>query len=198
MRFLKQASIITGLCIAASAGAQTPTPEQIIRSLRPTGPLSPMTRGIKPVGPAEAPAAPTQAPRPASQAMAAPMAAPPPAPAAAPSVNLTVEFATGSAELTPPARSTLDALGRALASPQLAGYRFRIEGHTDTVGSPDLNKTLSEQRAAAVAAYLTSQFAVAAARLEPVGMGQEGLLVPTPANTAEPRNRRVQVVNVGS
>ena len=29
-------------------------------------------------------------------------------------------------------------------------------------------------------------------------MGEDGLLVPTPDQTPEPRNRRVQVVNIGS
>ena len=36
------------------------------------------------------------------------------------------------------------------------------------------------------------------ARLQPVGMGEDGLLVPTPDQTPEPRNRRVLVVNTGS
>ena len=119
-------------------------------------------------------------------------------PAAAPSVNLTVQFANGSAELTPAAIKTLDELGRALSSPALSGYRFRIEGHTDTVGSPAYNMSLSQQRAASVASYLEQKFGVGAARLEAVGRGQEGLLVPTPDQTPEPRNRRVQVINLGA
>ena len=48
-------------------------------------------------------------------------------------MNLSVQFRTGSAELTPAARRTLDELGKALSDAQLAPYRFRIEGHTDTV-----------------------------------------------------------------
>jgi outer membrane protein OmpA-like peptidoglycan-associated protein len=39
---------------------------------------------------------------------------------------------------------------------------------------------------------------VAASRLEPVGRGQEALKVQTPDQTAEPRNRRVQVINIGA
>jgi len=116
----------------------------------------------------------------------------------APSVNLTVQFPNGSAQLTPAAMHTLDELGRALSSATLASYKFRIEGHTDTVGSAELNKSLSEQRAEAVVSYLASKFNIDKARLTPVGMGEDGLLVPTPANTPEPRNRRVQVVNLGA
>ena len=85
----------------------------------------------------------------------------------------------------------------ALARPTLAAGRFRIEGHTDTVGSAEANRALSERRAASVVAYLARQHGIDRARLNPVGMGQEGLLVPTGPGVAEARNRRVLVVNVG-
>ena len=113
-------------------------------------------------------------------------------------MNLTVNFANGSAELTPDAIRTLDALGRALASKDLAAYRFRIEGHTDTVGSRDYNRALSERRAEAVVDYVAKKFGVDPSRLQAVGMGEDGLLVPTPPQTPEPRNRRVQVINLGA
>jgi outer membrane protein OmpA-like peptidoglycan-associated protein len=44
---------------------------------------------------------------------------------------------------------------------------------------------------------LISRRGVAASRLEAVGLGETQLLVQTPDATAEPRNRRVQIVNVG-
>jgi outer membrane protein OmpA-like peptidoglycan-associated protein len=141
------------------------------------------------------PAAP--APRPTATAAAA-VARPMPAPTNAPSINIEVQFATDSAELTPAARASLDQLGRALSSPDLASYRFRIEGHTDTVGSPEHNRTLSARRADAVVSYLESNYKVARSRLEPVGLGSDQLAVPTGPQTPEPRNRRVQVVNIGA
>ncbi|MGH7071129.1 MAG: OmpA family protein, partial [Acetobacteraceae bacterium] len=116
----------------------------------------------------------------------------------APSVNLNVQFATDSAALAPAARQTLDALGEALSSQQLSAYRFRIEGHTDTVGSPAYNQALSQRRADAVAAYLERKFGIPSSRLETIGMGEQGLLVPTPPNTPEAKNRRVQVINLGT
>jgi outer membrane protein OmpA-like peptidoglycan-associated protein len=200
---------IGGLALAPQAQAQgSPSADQIINSLKPTGPLSGGTRGIRPV----APGAPAPAPRATPAAMSAGMPmpahpAPRPAPmpaasvgaaAKAPSVNLTVEFRTGSADLTPAAMHTLDQLGQALTSSALSGYRFRIEGHTDTVGTVQANKSLSDERAAAVAKYLESKFNVTATRLETVGMGEQDLLVPTPPQTPEPRNRRVQVINLGA
>jgi outer membrane protein OmpA-like peptidoglycan-associated protein len=80
----------------------------------------------------------------------------------------------------------------------LSGYKFRIEGHTDTVGSAAYNKALSERRAEAVVGYIAKKFHVDPSRMQAVGMGEEGLLVATPPETAEPRNRRVEVINLGA
>lgn len=196
------ALLIAGAGLAAPAFAQNPSSESIIQSLKPSGGMT--TRGIHPIGPeAGAPPGPMSG---GGTATVHPMpphhgrAAPPPAEAATeqPSVNLTVQFRTGSAVLTPAAEHTLDELGRALSSPKLAGYRFRIEGHTDTVGNPEKNKLLSQERADKVIDYLVSKFGVDKSRLEAIGMGEEGLLVQTPRQTPEPRNRRVTVVNVGA
>ena len=90
----------------------------------------------------------------------------------------------------------LDELGKALTHPDLAGSRFRIEGHTDTVGTRPYNQALSERRAGAVVEYLSRHFGVQPARLQAIGMGEDGLLVATPDQTPEPRNRRVHVVNL--
>lgn len=179
-----------------------PSADQIINSLKPSGNLVlGGTRGIRlaPTGDAASPTpAVTQQPRIASNR---PVAVPAPASSTQPSgpaVNLTVNFASGSTDLTPDAVRTLDELGRALSSKDLSGYRFRIEGHTDTVGSQDYNHNLSERRAEAVVAYVAKKFGVDPTRLQAVGMGEDGLLVQTPPQTSEPRNRRVQVINLGA
>jgi outer membrane protein OmpA-like peptidoglycan-associated protein len=172
-------SAATGfLLIAGQTALAQPTPSaaDIINSLKPKpDQLSTSTRGIRPAMPA-----PT-----------ATVAAP------APSQNLTVNFASGSASLTDGAEHTLDALGQALSSNDLSAYRFRIEGHTDTVGTPDANRALSQKRAEAVADYLEKKFGIQPAKLDAVGVGQDDLLVPTPDQTPEPQNRRVKIVNLG-
>ncbi len=187
-----------------------PSADQIINSLRPGGGMLGGTRGIRPVAPSAEPAAPApsapsqpRASQAAQLASGRPRAAQAPATApvrtaSAPSVNLTVQFATNSAQLTPAAVRTLSELGRALSSESLSGYHFRIEGHTDTVGGADTNKALSDKRAQAVVAFLSAQFKIDPSRLEAVGMGEDGLLIQTPPNTPEPRNRRVQVINLGA
>jgi outer membrane protein OmpA-like peptidoglycan-associated protein len=194
--------------LAAPAGAQPrdPSASEIIDALRPKpGQFQPATRGIRPVSPQPAAPAPAQpaavspGAAPVAPAVAPPAAAPAPAavPADAPAISLTVRFATGSAELTDQARRVLDELGKALTSEDLRPFRFRIEGHTDTVGSVGLNQSLSERRAAAVRAYLTSRFGVEGDRLIAVGLGETRLAVDTGDNVDEPRNRRVQIVNIG-
>jgi OOP family OmpA-OmpF porin len=212
-RFLMHCGLVAGLAVGAPmiGHAQgSPSADQIINSLKPGAGMMGTTRGIRPVGPApaETPAEPSAAAAPSVAAPHRPVAgirpvAPQPAPAstatdAVPSVNLTVDFATNSAVLTPSAVRTLSELGRALSSPALAPYRFRIEGHTDTVGAPDANKALSERRAQAVVAFLTDRFHLDGNRLQAVGLGQDGLLVQTPPQTPEARNRRVQIVNLGA
>jgi outer membrane protein OmpA-like peptidoglycan-associated protein len=110
---------------------------------------------------------------------------------------LALPFQSGSAALTAEAEKMLEALAQALNAPELARYRFKIEGHTDTAGEAPANLALSERRAAAVREHLVSRFGVPAARLVAVGLGEAQLLVQTPNATAEPRNRRVQIVNLG-
>ena len=208
MRWLVVSLLVAPLAFGAShAHAQAnPSAADIIKQLTPTGSSLTGTapRGIHTLPSQDQPAA-SAATAPAAgsvrQAATGSVArptAPPPSAAMAPSVNLTVNFLSGSAELTPEAKRTLDDLGQALSSSALAQYKFRVEGHTDTVGSPAYNRSLSARRADAVVAYIASKYNVAADRMQPVGMGSDRPLVPTPDQTPEARNRRVQVVNVGS
>ncbi len=184
-----------------------PAALQLIERLRPQA--GGQTRGIRVPG-AEAPAPSRQASPAAATTPAAPsttstsrptQAATRPAmretTSDAPSASITVTFATGSAHLTPAAEQALAPLGRALSSNELSAYRFRIEGHTDTVGDTASNQALSERRAASVRDFLIQKYNVNPARLEAIGLGESQLLVPTGDQTPNARNRRVQVVNIG-
>jgi OOP family OmpA-OmpF porin len=200
------AACLTGMVSGAFAEGN-PSADQIIKSLTPTGDVSKAgSRGIRlrVEQPAVAPRSSARLAPVQSVAVMRPVTTPMEPSGteargeAAPAVNLTVNFPSGSAELTPSAIATLDALGTALASPALAQYRFRVEGHTDTMGSADVNRTLSERRAEAVVGYIAGKFGVAKARMVPVGMGSDDPLVPTGPQVPEPRNRRVNVVNLGA
>jgi outer membrane protein OmpA-like peptidoglycan-associated protein len=191
---LAAALLAPALPAAAADPCFNPPDAMILSCLRPD-----LTRGIRP-GRAVA-----SAPSRATSSRPAPSppggsAAPAPGPGAAVQaepagrVDLTLAFATGSAIPTMRARQRLDAIGRQLGRPELAGLRFRIEGHTDTVGDRDRNRLLSQRRAAAVVAYLVATFAIEAARFDAVGKGQDDLPVATADDVPEPRNRVVRIL----
>jgi outer membrane protein OmpA-like peptidoglycan-associated protein len=69
----------------------------------------------------------------------------------------------------------------------------QITGHTDTVGSTADNDVLSLKRAGEIREALAVQ-GLNLTITRAVGRGERELLVPTPDNTAEPRNRRVEII----
>jgi len=68
-----------------------------------------------------------------------------------------------------------------------------VEGHTDNVGSPASNKTLSEARAKSVVASIVSQ-GISADRLSPAGFGQDKPIADNNTEEGRARNRRVELV----
>ena len=107
-------------------------------------------------------------------------------------VDLDVKFAFNSAQLTPEAETLLDVLSLAMKAPELAGLSFRVEGHTDAIGSAVYNQRLSEARATSAYGYLV-QLGVEAARLEAKGLGMSQPL--DAANAVSAKNRRVRIVS---
>jgi adhesin transport system outer membrane protein len=67
-----------------------------------------------------------------------------------------------------------------------------VIGHTDTLGSPAYNEKLAMRRVNTVADAL-NQAGLKAHTLATESRGKRDLLVKTPDNTFEPRNRRVEV-----
>jgi outer membrane protein OmpA-like peptidoglycan-associated protein len=80
-----------------------------------------------------------------------------------------VTFASGSSNLSPQFRGTLDKIGATLT--EYEKTYVDVLGHTDSVGSDAFNQTLSEQRSQTVADYLTGR-GVQRARLATRGYGE--------------------------
>ncbi len=80
-----------------------------------------------------------------------------------------VTFATGSASINATFRATLDKVAASLR--QYPNSLVDVYGYTDSTGSDSFNQRLSEQRAQAVASYLTSQ-GVASSRIRWQGFGE--------------------------
>lgn len=110
------------------------------------------------------------------------------------SVDLnTINFETGSWEITPDQAARLQAMAQALLQAVQQNPReiYLIEGHTDAVGSAVDNLSLSDRRAQAVATVLTRNYAVPPENLTTQGYGAQYLKVQT--QDASRENRRVTV-----
>ena len=99
-------------------------------------------------------------------------------------------FESGGTRLTPQSASLLEQI---IAS---AGKRPAVDvsviGHTDTAGKAEINEALALKRANAVADLLKQKgLKVLALSIE--SHGERNLLVPTPDETPEARNRRVEI-----
>lgn len=67
-----------------------------------------------------------------------------------------------------------------------------IIGHSDTVGPADINQALALTRAQSIADMLATQ-GLSALAIKVESHGESNLLVKTPDETPEPRNRRVEI-----
>lgn len=104
-----------------------------------------------------------------------------------------VEFNSGSATVK---ISSIAVLKQIEDTAVMTNLRLRLDGFTDNTGNPQANVTLSEQRAAAVAAWLTLKAPAnfPASRLEVVGHGQDEPVCPANDTAAcKAQNRRVEI-----
>lgn len=109
-------------------------------------------------------------------------------------MSMEILFDYDSDVLTAEAKQQLGPVGMALASDDLKGLNFRIEGHTDVIGSDQYNMNLSRRRAAAVKAYLTKQYGLKGVSIEIVGKGESDLA--DAMNPTSEVNRRVRIVRL--
>lgn len=106
----------------------------------------------------------------------------------------TVYFDTGSSALSPQAMSSIQQIAANYKT--MGNATVTLVGHTDTVGSPDYNMTLSHRRADAVMNALVRD-GVPAAAVNTGGQGEVSLPVQTADNVDERRNRSVDITVVG-
>ena len=111
-----------------------------------------------------------------------------------PKIDLEINFDYNSDRVSAKSLPSVQALGRALANPDLKGSTFIVAGHTDAAGSDAYNQELSERRADSIKRYLVEKASIPGADLVTVGYGKTKLK--DPANPLAEVNRRVQVVNM--
>ena len=101
-------------------------------------------------------------------------------------------FDVGSDRIRPESTPTLDEIGKMLQ--EHADLKLLIEGHTDSSGNAAANQTLSEQRAAAVSAYLVATYGIDAGRLSSKGFGPSSPVAGNDTPEGRQQNRRVELV----
>ena len=101
-------------------------------------------------------------------------------------------FQFGSADLPDEARARLDAVVNDLKSKQQNMF-IEIEGHTDNVGSQELNEQLGLERAEAVKRYLYEQHQIPLHRMNVISFGEEKPVAPNNTREGRAQNRRVVV-----
>jgi outer membrane protein OmpA-like peptidoglycan-associated protein len=113
------------------------------------------------------------------------LAALPPAPR-----HFTLYFRFESDALTEQSTALVPAI--LMAVRELAVPEVVVVGHTDTMGDPKANVALGLKRAISVRSVLVDA-GLAPSTVDVNSHGEADLLVKTPNNTPEPRNRRVEI-----
>lgn len=104
--------------------------------------------------------------------------------------SFTLYFRFESDELTDESKAIVPEILRAVK--EQPAPEVVVVGHTDTMGTPAANFALGLKRATAVRSLLVTA-GLDGATVEAVSFGEAYLLVRTPNETPEPRNRRVEI-----
>jgi outer membrane protein OmpA-like peptidoglycan-associated protein len=111
-----------------------------------------------------------------------------------PPISRYLFFESDSLTLTPDSAVTLQALLQTIKTRR--AVEIVLTGHTDTKGAGGYNDALSLQRAESIKQSLLpilAEYGVTADSISTAGRGERDLLVNTPDETDEPRNRRVEI-----
>jgi outer membrane protein OmpA-like peptidoglycan-associated protein len=106
--------------------------------------------------------------------------------------QIQIHFTPNSDEIMPGSFFVLDALGETMTS--FGNTYLRVEGNTDSTGSPTANMTLSERRALAVKNYVLKSFPnIQPTRFQTIGHGATNPVAPNTTETGRQLNRRTDI-----
>jgi peptidoglycan-associated lipoprotein len=106
-------------------------------------------------------------------------------------VSFLLYFEVGGAKLSAESEADLVKILEEVNTRQVPD--ISVIGHTDTLGDDAANEKLGLERARFVAELINRDNKIDVAKIAIESHGEKNLLVPTPDNTDEPRNRRVEV-----
>jgi len=142
----------------------------------------------EPVAP---PAPPPPAPEPVKVVVLPAPPPPPPPPAKIVLDEAVLHFANGKADLGPTPKAAIQKVAEGLNS-YPGYYTLVVSGYTSSVGGKALNKSLSKQRADAVAKVLVDS-GIPASRISTVGMGPDNPIADNKTKEGQAKNRRVEI-----
>jgi outer membrane protein OmpA-like peptidoglycan-associated protein len=106
-------------------------------------------------------------------------------------IALYINFDTGKSIIRDESKPIIEQIVQMMKSnPDL---KIGVEGHTDNVGTPASNKTLSEARAKSVVSAIVGQ-GISPDRLSPAGCGQDKPIADNNTEEGRAKNRRVELV----
>ena len=108
---------------------------------------------------------------------------------------VTVNFRLGSAELEAEARKVLDE-SVSLLPKTYSGAYIRVEGNTDSTGSPEVNRALSERRAQSVVDYLVVTYNLPRNQFIAKGNGPDKPVADNSTAAGRAKNRRTDIAVV--
>jgi outer membrane protein OmpA-like peptidoglycan-associated protein len=101
-------------------------------------------------------------------------------------------FQSGTAVILPEHFMLLTKVMRALR--EFPGKKIIVAGHTDSQGNDSYNLTLSENRAAAVRAYLEANMGLPPDQLESIGYGETHPIASNETPEGRKLNRRIEII----
>ena len=108
------------------------------------------------------------------------------------SQQIQIQFTPGSDEIMPGSYLLLDKLGETMTS--FGSTILRIEGNTDSMGSPTGNMTLSEKRALSVKNYIVKNFPnIPPTRFQTIGRGAANPIAENTTEAGRQQNRRTDI-----
>ena len=109
-----------------------------------------------------------------------------------PQETAAVNFRSGSAVLSPEAKTALDDI--ASKAMNAKGYVLEVSGFADSRGSINLNRQLSQRRADAVIRYLVENHSIPLRRIiTPFGYGEMNPIAENETRDGRAQNRRVEI-----
>ncbi|HEV2619479.1 MAG TPA: OmpA family protein, partial [Acidobacteriaceae bacterium] len=102
-----------------------------------------------------------------------------------------IHFDTDKASIRPDSKPVLDEIAALLKS--TPALKLEVSGHTDSTGDSAHNLQLSQARATAVVAALTTRYHIAASRLTAKGLGDTQPIASNSTDAGKAQNRRVEL-----